>query len=93
LIVLRDRLVSLEISLIDLPSRKRMPRILPINAMVITSCLPCLTRRQGRSVTLVNFQSASPSLAGQYSAGVNMTESRATSDQEVNEIRVGLTTM
>ena len=40
LIVLRDRLVSLEISLIDLPSRIRMPRILPINAMVITSVSP-----------------------------------------------------
>ena len=50
LIVLRDRLVSLEISLIDLPSRKRMPRILPINAMVITSCLPASQRgKVGRS--------------------------------------------
>jgi hypothetical protein len=37
LIVLRDRLVSLEISLIDFPSRILMPRILPIKAMVITS--------------------------------------------------------
>ena len=35
--VLRDRLVSLEISLIDFPSRILMPRILPIKAMVITS--------------------------------------------------------
>jgi len=38
LIVLRDRLVSLEISLIDFPSRILMPRILPIKAMVITPC-------------------------------------------------------
>ena len=37
LIVLRDRLVSLEISLIDFPSPILMPRILPIKAMVITS--------------------------------------------------------
>jgi hypothetical protein len=33
-------LVSLEISLIDFPSRSLVPRILPIKAMVITSSLP-----------------------------------------------------
>jgi hypothetical protein len=36
---LRDALVSLANSLIDLPSCIRMPRILPNNAMVITSSL------------------------------------------------------
>ena len=40
LIVLRDRPGSLEISLIEFPSRIRMPRILPIKAMVITSVSP-----------------------------------------------------
>jgi len=40
LIVLRDKLVSLAISLIDFLSRKYMPRILPIKAMVITLCSP-----------------------------------------------------
>jgi len=36
LIVLRDRLVSRAISLIDFPCRKCIERILPIMAMVIT---------------------------------------------------------
>jgi hypothetical protein len=40
LIVLRDRLVSLAISLIDFPCRKRIARILPIMAMVITPSSP-----------------------------------------------------
>jgi hypothetical protein len=40
LIVLRDRLVSLAISLIDLPSRKCIARTLPSKAMVITSRIP-----------------------------------------------------
>jgi hypothetical protein len=61
LIVLRDRLVSLEISLIDLPSRIRMPRILPIKAMVITS-VPCHKSKQVRLFTLVNIRSASTEL-------------------------------
>jgi hypothetical protein len=40
LIVLRDRLVARAISLIDLPCRKRIERILPIMAMVITPSSP-----------------------------------------------------
>ena len=76
LIVLRDRLVSLAISLIDFPSRKCIPRILPIKAMVITST-PCHKIGQVRSFTLVNFQPASPSKTGQFSAGVNKAVCRS----------------
>jgi hypothetical protein len=69
--VFRDRLVSLAISLIDLPCLNRIDRILLINPMVITPCSPPHKKQQGRSNTLVNFESASPGKSGQFSVGVN----------------------
>ena len=71
LIVLRDRLVRLAISLIDLPSRWYSARILPFKAMVITVRNPCHKLQQGRSFTPVSFQSALPGFAGQFSVGDN----------------------
>ena len=73
LIVLRDRLVRLAISLIDLPSRSRSARILPFKAMVITFKSPATkSSRVGLSpwsvlnrhytALLVSFRSASTPL-------------------------------
>jgi hypothetical protein len=47
LTVLRDRLVSLAISLIDLPCLNRIERILLINAMVITPRSPLHKKAAG----------------------------------------------
>jgi hypothetical protein len=47
LIVFRDRLVSLAISLIDLPCLNRIDRILLINPMVITPCSPLHKKAAG----------------------------------------------
>jgi hypothetical protein len=71
LIVLRDRLVRLAISLIDLPSRWCSARILPFKAMVITVQILCHKLQQSRSFTLVSFQSALRGFAGQFSVGAN----------------------
>ena len=48
LIVLRDRLVRLAISLIDFPSRWCSTRSLPLRAMVITVQIPCHKLQQSR---------------------------------------------
>jgi hypothetical protein len=73
LIVLRDSPVRLAISLLESCSRNFMRLTLPIISMVITFLSLLLKISAGKWNTLVNFESASTRLSGQFSVGVNTT--------------------